>query len=73
MEGIRHDWTLYVCSNIKNQLENVCFVDGDKYYVHVDCGYKLRSVVDVPFQGEKLSAAASSANYHLNSVRVTAE
>ena len=71
--GCRHDWALYVRSNIEQQLREVLSVGGCQYYVHGDSGYNRRDVVDVPFQGAHLSGAQLAANRTTSSVRVTVE
>lgn len=73
LEGCRHDWALFVRSNIETQLENVCFVNGVQFYVHADSGYNRRTVIDVPFQGAHLTRAQKKANTATASVRVTVE
>lgn len=73
MEGRKDYWPHYVCRNIEKQLENVCFVDGEKYYFHGDSCYNDRDVVDDPFKGAHLSAAASVTNSQSASIRVTVE
>lgn len=73
MEGRRHDWALYVESDIERQLREVCLLGGEQYYIHADSGYNRRDVIDVPFQGANICPAARAANESTARARVTVE
>lgn len=73
MSGSRHEWVLYVRSDIERKIRDVLNVDNVQYYVHVDSGYNRREVVDVPFQRAHLTAVQRATNRSTSSVRVTLE
>ena len=73
MAGSRHDWALYVASDMDEQLQEVCYVNGVQYYFHGDTGYNRRHYLDVPFAGGNLSPAQRAANKSTGAARVTVE
>lgn len=73
VEGRRHYFALYVQSDIEADLRGVCMVHDKQHYVHADSGYNFRDVLDVPFQGTKLSSAARAVNTSTTSFHVTVE
>ena len=73
LEGLRHDWTLYVRCGMVEQLCAVLSIDGKQYFIYRDSGYNRRTFMEVPFQSSNLTAAQKAFNGAMSSVRVTAE
>ena len=73
MAGSRHDWALYTDSDMDSQLQHVCTVDSEQYFIHSDSGYSRRSYLDLPLVGINLSPAKKAANKCTGSVRVKME
>lgn len=73
MAGCRHDWALYLDSDIDEQLEAVWPMEREEYYVHLDTGYNCRHCLGVPFSRASLTAAQRAANLVTGGVQVTAE
>lgn len=69
----RHDWALYIASNLDEQLHEVCNVNGVQFYFHGDTKYNRRNYVDVPFAGGNLSAAKRAAKKATRAARITKE
>lgn len=73
LEGRRHDWTLYIRSELDEVLPMVLEVDGVRYCIYGDSGYNARWYMEVPFQGATLSAAQKAFNKAMSSVRISVE
>lgn len=73
MEGRRHDWTLYVRSNMDAQLESAMYHDAREYCIYGDSGYNARWFLECPFQGADLNANQRAFNAAMAESRVTVE
>lgn len=73
MEGRRHDWTLYVQSDLDSVLPEVLDLPLKRFCIYGDSGYNRRWYIEVPHQGSNLSAAQSAFNRAMSSVRITVE
>lgn len=72
-EGRTHTCELKICRHIEQQLRDICFINGDKFYVQADRGYNMRNIVVVTFQGVNLTVIQRRMNRSNGSVRVTVE
>ena len=73
MEGRRHDWTMYVKSDLDSQLADCLNTNGRQFCLYGDSGYNRRIYLDVPFQGSNLIASQTVANVNMSKSRVTVE
>jgi len=73
LEGRRHDWTLYMRSDIDEQLNNALLVDGKQFCIYGDSGYNWRSYLEIPFQGAALSEDQTAFNKAMSGSRITVE
>ena len=73
MEGHRHDWTMYVKSDLDSQLADCLNTNGRQFCLYGDSGYNPRIYLDVPFQGSNLSASQAVANANMSKSLVTVE
>ena len=62
MEGRRHDWTLFLQSEIDEYMEMLLCVDGLQYAMYGDAGYRTRLFLDTPFSGSNLSDIEKAFN-----------
>ena len=73
IEGRRHDWTLYVKSELTAILSSVIDIDWKRFCLYGESGYNRRWYMEVPFQGRELSAAQRAFNKAMSSVRIIVE
>ena len=73
MEGRRHDWTLFLQSEIDEYMEMLLCVDGLQYAMYGDAGYRTRLFLDTPFSGSNLSDIEKAFNKAMARSRVTVE
>ena len=73
IEGRRHDWTLYVKSELDAILPSVLKIDGMRFCLFEDSGYNRRWYTEVLFQGSELSAAQRAFHKAMSSVRISVE
>lgn len=73
VEGRRHDWTLYVRSNLEDTLPVLLDVNDKRYCIFGDSGYSRRWFLEVPFQGSNLTAEQKAFNKAMSAVRITVE
>lgn len=71
IEGRRHDWALYVHSDVKVNLLVVLEVENVKYRIYGDSIYNQRWYMEVLFQGALLSVAQAAFNAAMSRVRIT--
>lgn len=71
MAKSRHDWALYIASNIHEQLHEMFYVYDVKYYFHTDTVYDRRYYFDFPSAGRNLSVAQRAANKEKEAVLFT--
>jgi nuclease HARBI1 len=73
LEGRRHDWTLYLRSEMDRQLEECLLVGGVQYCVYGYSGYNARPFAEVPLSGYQVNKDQSSYNRAMSSCRITVE
>ena len=73
IEGRRHDWTLYVRSDLDAIIPTVLEIDGKRFCLFGDSGYNRRWYMEVPFQGSELSAAQRAFDRAMSSACISAE
>ena len=62
MEGRRHDWTLFVRSELEDQLSSALVLEGKKYCLYTERMYSERIYLQVPFQADDLPDAQRAHN-----------
>ena len=67
--GRRHDWTLYLRSELDNVLP--LNVSGSRYCLYGDSGYNQRWYMEVLFQGSNLTLTPKAFNKAMSSTRIT--
>lgn len=73
IEGRRHDWTLYIRTDLERTLPKLLDIDGVRYCIYGDSGYSRRWYLEVPFQGATLTAAQRAFNSAMSEGRITVE
>eukprot|EP00171_Calliarthron_tuberculosum_P001768 IDg1768t1 len=73
LEGRKHDWTLYVRSNVDEQLEECLLNEGLFHCIYGDSGYSAREYLVIPFQGASLSEDQVAFNKAMSKSRITVE
>lgn len=73
LEGRRHDWKLYVRSELDDQFTEFMEVDGLQYCTYGDSGYNWREFLEIPFQGSNISDNQNAFNKRMSEERVTVE
>lgn len=73
VEGRRHDWTLYVRSELESILPAALDFEGKRYCIYGDSGYNRRWFMEVPNQGSNLTGNQKAFNKAMASVRITVE
>ena len=72
-ERRKHDWFMYVSSNMDEQLEASLFVDENWYCIYGDSGYNERERLEVPMQRTNLEPWQGAYNQAMSAARVTVE
>lgn len=73
MKGCRHDWKLYLRSELYETLDELIFIEDKMYCWYGDFGYNTRAFLEVPFQGFNLTAAQKLCNRAMAGSRATLE
>ena len=73
VEGRRHDWTLFVRSDLDTQLEEVMKVGDRQFCIFGDSGYNVREYFEIPFQGSHLNENQRAFNRAMSGARITVE
>ena len=73
LEGRRHDWTLYVKSELDEMLPYVLNYGKEKFCLFGDSGYHERWYLIVPFTGTSMNPPQQLFNKSMSSVRISIE